>query len=131
MAFMLTGCWNAPAYLVPPPIPEPEDVVGAWVNADDGGRIDFYADGSCRITAVPTGALWLDSAKVDGTPTGHPIDSDECEWQVEEDRPAISLRLLTLRSTTIAVTDYDGTEIGFYLGDPDQSDLYLLHKEHE
>jgi hypothetical protein len=127
--FTFTGCWNAPEYLVPQPIPEPEDVVGVWLNPDDGGGIDFHADGTCRITDIPKGALWLEPPGPDGKPTGQPFTSD-CSWQVEDERPAIDLGLDELKwGTTIAVRGYDGTELGFYLGDPDQRDVYVLEKQ--
>jgi len=119
----------APEYLVPPPIPDPEDVVGAWVNPDDGGRIDFHTGGTCRLTDIPEGALSLDPPGPDGKPTGRPVTAD-CTWQVDDDRAAVNLGLdAGKRGTMIAVRGYDGTEIGFYLGDPDQWDHYLLYKQ--
>lgn len=129
LVLSLTGCWNAPEYLVPPPIPEPEDIVGAWVNPDDGGRIDFRADGTCRLTDIPEGALSLDPPGPDGKPTGRRVDTEDCAWRVDEDDSSIDLTLeAQKRGTMLDVRGYDGTEVGFWLGDPDQRDVYLLVK---
>ncbi|MDR5701872.1 hypothetical protein [Agromyces aerolatus] len=123
----LAGCWNAHAYLVEPPIPQPGDLVGAWVNSDDGGRIDFHADETCRLSGIPTGALKLEPAGADGKPIGMPIDTAACTWRVADNRAAIHLSWEG-RGTTLVVLRHDGTEIGFSLGDPDTGDLYPLEK---
>ena len=130
LVLTLTACWNAPEYLIPPPIPEPEDVVGAWVNPEDGGRIDFDADGTCQLTDIPEGALSLDPPGPDGKPTGNPVNTRDCTWRVDEDDPTIDLALEAgKRGTMLAVRGYDGTELGFWLGDPDQRDVYMLVKQ--
>lgn len=124
----LTACWNAPEYLVPPPIPQPKAVVGIWANAADGGRIDFGADGTCQLTDIPEGALRLDAAGRDGKPTGPPVSTNDCTWNVDRDEPVIDLGVQKY-GTMIEVRGYDGTELGFYLGDPDQGDVYVLKKQ--
>lgn len=130
LVLSLSACWNAPEYLVPLPIPEPEDIVGAWMNPHDGGRIDFRANGTCQLTDIPSGALWLDFPGPDGKPTGQPVSTEDCTWRVDEDDPHITLVLeAQKRSTMLAVRGYDGTELGFWLGDPDQRDVYPLKKQ--
>jgi hypothetical protein len=104
LVLSLTGCWNAPENLVPTPVPEPEDLVGAWINTDDGGRIDFRADGTCRLTDIPEGALSLDPPGPDGTPTGRPIDTEDCVWRVDEDDPGIDLARAAPCSTSGGTT---------------------------
>jgi hypothetical protein len=104
LVLSLTGYWNAPENLVPTPVPEPEDLVGAWINPDDGGRIDFRADGTCRLTDIPEGALSLDPPGPDGTPTGRPIDTEDCVWRVDEDDPGIDLARAAPCSTSGGTT---------------------------
>jgi hypothetical protein len=124
----LTACWNAPEYLVLPPIPQPKAVVGIWANPGDGGRIDFGVDGTCRLTDIPEGALMLDAAGTDGKPTGPLVSTNDCTWSVDRDEPAIDLGVQK-RATMIEVRGYDGTELAFYLGDPDQGEVYVLKKQ--
>lgn len=130
LVFALGACFNTPEYLIPLPVPEPEDVVGAWVNPDDGGRIDFRADGTCGLFDIPEGALALDFPGPDGKPTGQRVSTEDCTWRVDEDDPHITLVLeAQKRSTMLAVRGYEGAELGFWLGDPDQRNVYPLEKQ--
>jgi hypothetical protein len=46
---------------------------------------------------------------------------------VDEDDARIDLALESqTRGTMLAVRGYDGRELGFWLGDPDKRDAYLL-----